>query len=310
MKVVNPNTNIITKRFEVAVSCNGFGFNLEVFIGISGSVDPDTGLIRDLSLIKKEINQHILDHIDHNDFSKETSTDTFFLYLAQTIFSNTSDYYNNILTCEFCEIRDMNGNGAFKSPLAENVIRTLPDTYNDGVYIPKICISDPDLTFTEQVHNVELFNGFKHKKYSEFNYELLHFIFPSHTITVRKGKAYLTLCSGFSATHSLIKPDLDLSENINLFGPCARLHGHQFLVNLTVKGDDIDSLKLFLDKLISPLDGHFCNEHPYFLRYDVVSCENMLDYLYDVCLERLDKFFDIELQETFNNYFYKRVVDG
>ena len=35
----------------------------------------------------------------------------------------------------------------------------------------------------------------------------------------------------------------------------------------------------------------------------------MLDYLYDVCLERLDEFVDIELQETFNNYFYKRVVD-
>ena len=107
-----------------------------------------------------------------------------------------------------------------------------------------------------------------------------------------------------------MKSDLSLDENIKLFGPCARLHGHQFLLNITVKGDDIDSLKLFLDKLISPLNGHFCNEHPYFSQYDVVSCENMLDYLYDVCLEGLDEFVDIELQETFNNYFYKRVVDG
>ena len=70
-----------------------------------------------------------------------------------------------------------------------------------------------------------MFNNFKHKKYSDFKYELLQFVFPSYTTTIRKRQIYLTLYSGFSATHSLIKPDLDLSKNINYLA-----HVHDYMV--------------------------------------------------------------------------------
>ncbi len=40
----------------------------------------------------------------------------------------------------------------------------------------------------------------------------------------------------FSAAHRLVSPRLDDAENAALYGPCARAHGHNYYVEVTVAG--------------------------------------------------------------------------
>lgn len=40
----------------------------------------------------------------------------------------------------------------------------------------------------------------------------------------------------FSAAHQLVNPALSAAENAALYGPCARVHGHNYYVEVTVAG--------------------------------------------------------------------------
>jgi 6-pyruvoyltetrahydropterin/6-carboxytetrahydropterin synthase len=46
----------------------------------------------------------------------------------------------------------------------------------------------------------------------------------------------LTRAYHFSAGHRLASPTLDADENARLYGPCARPHGHNYYLEVTVAG--------------------------------------------------------------------------
>ena len=46
----------------------------------------------------------------------------------------------------------------------------------------------------------------------------------------------LTRVYHFSAAHCLANPALDAADNAALYGPCARLHGHNYYLEVTVAG--------------------------------------------------------------------------
>jgi 6-pyruvoyltetrahydropterin/6-carboxytetrahydropterin synthase len=46
----------------------------------------------------------------------------------------------------------------------------------------------------------------------------------------------LTRVYHFSAAHRLANPRLSAAENADLYGPCARTHGHNYYVEVTVAG--------------------------------------------------------------------------
>ncbi len=67
----------------------------------------------------------------------------------------------------------------------------------------------------------------------------------------------------FDAAHQLYRTDWDEGMNLDVFGKCARLHGHTYTLEVTVEGK-VDSvtgmiLNYFdLDKVVKPLvDGEF-----------------------------------------------------
>ena len=53
-------------------------------------------------------------------------------------------------------------------------------------------------------------------------------------------KALLTRRYKISAMHSLGNPDLSAEKNKEIFGPCYRLHGHDYKIDVTIEGE-IDS---------------------------------------------------------------------
>lgn len=57
----------------------------------------------------------------------------------------------------------------------------------------------------------------------------------------------------FSAAHQLASPALSAAENAALYGPCARVHGHNYYVEVTVAGTPDPLTGMAVD--LGALDG-------------------------------------------------------
>ncbi|KPQ36975.1 MAG: 6-pyruvoyltetrahydropterin/6-carboxytetrahydropterin synthase [Phormidesmis priestleyi Ana] len=100
--------------------------------------------------------------------------------------------------------------------------------------------------------------------------------------------AYLTVAAHFSAAHRLALPELSYEQNCEIYGKCARPngHGHNYRVEVTVKGDvhprtgmlvDLVALQNVIDHhVIEPFDHTFLNKDvPYFVE-TVPTAENIV----------------------------------
>ncbi len=76
----------------------------------------------------------------------------------------------------------------------------------------------------------------------------------------------------FSAAHRLVSPELDAAANAALYGPCARAHGHNYYVEVTVAGtpDPVTGMAVDLgridatvaDRLLQHVDHHTLETAP------------------------------------------------
>ncbi len=89
----------------------------------------------------------------------------------------------------------------------------------------------------------------------------------------------LTIIAEFEAAHQL--PDYP--------GKCARLHGHNWKVEVTVTGTELNSLGMIMDfkdlkaevnKVIDALDHYYLNDLPEFKTLNPTA-ENIVKYIYD-----------------------------
>ena len=97
----------------------------------------------------------------------------------------------------------------------------------------------------------------------------------------------LTVERRFSAAHYLRDYD----------GPCARLHGHNYRVEITVTGEELDALgmlmdfgplKALCDEVLNELDHRCLNELPAFADRNVTA-ENLAAHLYRALAAKLTR---------------------
>ena len=129
--------------------------------------------------------------------------------------------------------------------------------------------------------------------------------------------AYLTTQTHFSAAHRLARPELSQEENENIYGKCARPHGHghNYLLDVTVRGDinprtgmlcDLGQLnKLIQDLVVEPFDHTFLNKDILHFSTCVPTAENIALHIAD-CLKKPiadigADLYKIRLQESPNN---------
>ncbi len=129
--------------------------------------------------------------------------------------------------------------------------------------------------------------------------------------------AYLTVQTHFAAAHRLAREDLPQSENEKIFGKCARPngHGHNYLVDITIRGDinprtgmicDLSALQRLIDDLVvEPFDHTFLNKDiPYFATC-VPTAENIALHISDRLKMPIKaigaNLHKIRLQESPNN---------
>ncbi|NJK77189.1 MAG: 6-pyruvoyl tetrahydropterin synthase [Microcoleus sp. SU_5_6] len=104
-------------------------------------------------------------------------------------------------------------------------------------------------------------------------------------------EAYLTLSTHFSAAHRLARPDLSFEENSEIYGKCARPHGHghNYHLEVTVKGEidartgmivDLGALqKVVDDVVVEPFDHTFLNKDIAYFEKVVPTAENIATYI-------------------------------
>jgi 6-pyruvoyltetrahydropterin/6-carboxytetrahydropterin synthase len=107
-------------------------------------------------------------------------------------------------------------------------------------------------------------------------------------------EAFLTISTHFSAAHRLASPRLSYEENCEIYGKCARPHGHghNYHLEVTVKGQidprtgmlvDLAALQAAIDEhVVEPFDHTFLNKDiPYFAEV-VPTAENIAVHIRDL----------------------------
>ena len=130
-------------------------------------------------------------------------------------------------------------------------------------------------------------------------------------------EAYLTISTHFSAAHRLALPTLSYDENVEIYGKCARPHGHghNYHLEVTVKGEtdartgmiaDLAELQQAIDDhVVEPFDHTFLNKDiPYFEQV-VPTAENIAIHIRDLLREPIAQtgaqLHKVKLIESPNN---------
>jgi 6-pyruvoyltetrahydropterin/6-carboxytetrahydropterin synthase len=130
-------------------------------------------------------------------------------------------------------------------------------------------------------------------------------------------EAYLTVSTHFSAAHRLAHPHLSNEENFEIYGKCARPHGHghNYHLEVTVKGEidprtgmiiDLDALNQAIeDYVVEPFDHTFLNKDiPHFTQV-VPTAENIALYISNLLSSPIQdlgaKLYKVKLIESPNN---------
>ena len=129
--------------------------------------------------------------------------------------------------------------------------------------------------------------------------------------------AYLTISTHFSAAHRLALSTLSYDENLEIYGKCARPHGHghNYHLEVTVKGEidprtgmiaDLADLQRVIDEqVVEPFDHTFLNKDiPYFAEV-VPTAENIAIHIRDLLQHEIAqtgaKLHKVKLIESPNN---------
>lgn len=107
-------------------------------------------------------------------------------------------------------------------------------------------------------------------------------------------EAYLTISTHFSAAHRLALPTLSYEENVEIYGKCARPHGHghNYHLEVTVKGQvdprtgmiaDLADLQQAIDEyVVEPFDHTFLNKDITYFAEVVPTAENIAVHIRDL----------------------------
>ena len=106
----------------------------------------------------------------------------------------------------------------------------------------------------------------------------------------------LTVKSQFSAAHFLR----------NYEGSCENLHGHNWIVTLTVEGKKLNSADLLIDfkelkkilkQILEELDHRLINDHPDFIEVNP-SSERLAEFIFKKAKEKLKPYKGIKVKEV------------
>lgn len=114
------------------------------------------------------------------------------------------------------------------------------------------------------------------------------------------GKLMVTKIFEFSAAHRLYDPKIPPEENLKRYGKCSRLHGHNYVLEVSVEGDvdesgmvmNFEDIGREVGRVIEKLDHSYLNGI-----VDLPTCERLLIWISSQLAPRL-KIKKLKLYET------------
>lgn len=142
---------------------------------------------------------------------------------------------------------------------------------------------------------------------------------------------YLTKVMNFSSAHRTYNVELSETENIDIFGKCATSHGHNYTLEITMRGNPCPTREILFNpslinqaffQIISPFSHQDLNEITCFAKGNIIpTTENFIEVLWGAVNESImnNLFIDedsnepklhskvelykLRLRETARNYF-------
>lgn len=125
---------------------------------------------------------------------------------------------------------------------------------------------------------------------------------------------YITRREHFSSSHTLHNESISIEENEELFGKCNSFHGHNYYLEITIKGEadpksgyvmDLKKLKEILhEKIINKVDHKFLNDVELFKGINPTT-ENMAIVFWNELKEELKgakySLYAVKIYETEKN---------
>lgn len=128
---------------------------------------------------------------------------------------------------------------------------------------------------------------------------------------------YITRRETFNAAHQLYNPKWSEEKNREVFGLCSNIHGHNWELFVTVKGEidedtgfvmDLKDLSQIMKKeIVDKVDHTFLNKDVEFLKGKLPSTENFAIEIWKILQPIIPNFckgtlHSIKLVETANHY--------
>ena len=112
-----------------------------------------------------------------------------------------------------------------------------------------------------------------------------------------------TRCFDFCAAHYLNNEAFTEQDNKKLFGKCNNMHGHNFTLGITVRGNFYDELpKLIETKIIEKFDHTILNKHPEF-ENKLPTTENLTEVIWKILKPDIVHIHCVSIRETNKNFF-------
>lgn len=126
---------------------------------------------------------------------------------------------------------------------------------------------------------------------------------------------YITRKEHFSSSHKLENPLLSKERNEEIFGKCNNFHGHNYFIEVTLKGEpdkesnyvmDLKLLKkIIFEEIIEKVDHKFLNDLDIFNNI-IPTTENMAVIFWKLLENRLKQYnaalYSVKLYETEKNF--------
>lgn len=118
---------------------------------------------------------------------------------------------------------------------------------------------------------------------------------------------YITRRETFNAAHRLYRSDWSPEQNYAMFGPCSRLHGHNWELFVTVAGTvnpdtgfvmDLKTLSQIVKReIVDVVDHSYLNEDVPFLAGQLPSTENFILAIWSILQPVLYKEYGVKLHQ-------------
>ena len=300
-----PGHPVITQNsFVNSINQTRFGSNFELFVSVSGKVNPDSGMVLPLAQLKQLILPIIDQDFDHHYLSYATSI----AHISSALFRQISDTIPQQLALRQILLMNEAGEGALTCKSNTHSILALGERQ-------EVKISDPGQAFTENIDSVIQFEGALQSESFFANCDALLNRFPTISLTVQlkptiaavltKDRNSLIFDYWFSFPHQVNNAMLTDNDNQSLFGRCINCHGHNFRLRVTiteaqwadedVRSDWHNKLNSALTEIAHTFESAFVGQ--------LGTCEHLLQSTLGLCLlKKFPEITELQLRETENNF--------